>query len=240
MLLALSYAIEFAVQAVFMSAALWVMIKLQNLSHTFLGLLICGALSSAIDIIPYFGHYLAVPTLYVCVARMTRAEVFPDAVFTVVIAYALTFCMNLFLLGAMLGDLRPSAFDEPDEVVAGLTEDMEDADEMTGITTNQFAAVKTNAATIYPPKLKPAATKHAPVSKLSEATIKSITLKGINSGATEASAVVSDGKRTFTLGVGESRSVPTSDGSVTVKCERITTNTVQLSLNGEPVMLTLW
>ena len=83
--LALSYAIEFAVQAVFMTAALWMMIKIQSLNYTFLGLLICGALSSAIDIIPHFGHYLAVPTLYVCVARMTRADVFPDAVFTVVV-----------------------------------------------------------------------------------------------------------------------------------------------------------
>ena len=102
MALALSYLIESGVQALFMMAALWVMIKIQSLNYTFLGLVICGALASAIDVIPNIGHYLAVPTLYVCVARMTRADVFPDAIFTVVVAYALTFCMNLFVLKTLV------------------------------------------------------------------------------------------------------------------------------------------
>jgi len=54
------------------------------------------------------------------------------------------------------------------------------------------------------------------------------------------SAVLNDGQRTFTLNVGESRSVPSTEGPVTVKCERITATAAQLSLNGEPVTLSIW
>ena len=235
MTLALSYLIEFGVQAVFMSAALWVMIKIQHLNYNFLGLVICGALASAIDIIPHFGHYLAVPTLYVCVARMTRADIFPDAVFTVVIAYALTFCMNLFLLSAVIGDLRPSAQEQSSEPVASAAPEMHKEDAFDAVPTDTPMFLKSNAA----PIVATTETKSKVVSK-HEATLASISLKGLNLGSARPSAVLSDGKRTFTLDVGESRSLATPDGPVLVKCERVGEHTAYLTLNGEPVKLTIW
>src|SRR5712671_2991624 len=104
----LACSIGFAAKTVVLLAALWIMIRLQSLDYSFLGLLGSAALASGLDMIPYFGHYLAVPVLYVCIALITRADLFPDAVFTVVIAYALMFCLNMFLLAGLLGDLRPS------------------------------------------------------------------------------------------------------------------------------------
>jgi len=239
MTLALSYLIEFGVQAVFMMAALWMMIKIQSLDYTFLGLVICGALSSAIDVIPHFGHYLAVPTLYVCVARMTRADIFPDAVFTVVVAYALTFCMNLFLLSALIGDLRPSANEQPEETVAGVTSETDKQDAFAAVPDDSPMFMKSNATSVVALAEKPG-TKPKTGSQLSEATLASISLKGLNLGAERPSAVLSDGKRTFTLDVGESRSLPTSDGMVLVKCERVAEHTAFLTLNGEPLRLTMW
>src|ERR1043165_2978409 len=102
----LAYSVGFAAQTVVLVAALWIMIKLQRLDYNFLGLLGSAALASGLDMIPYVGHYLAVPVLYVCIAMVTRADLFPDAVVTVVIAYALMFCLNMFLLAGLLGDLR--------------------------------------------------------------------------------------------------------------------------------------
>src|ERR1041385_6892714 len=110
----ISYAIEFAVQTVFLLAALWIMIKIQKLNYKFLPLLGAAALASGLDMIPYAGHYLAVPVLLLCVKKVTEAEMVPDVVFTVVVGYALMFGMNLWLLGTLLGDLRPSAYQSTD------------------------------------------------------------------------------------------------------------------------------
>src|SRR5437867_1694011 len=104
----LALAIEFALQTVFLILGLWIMIKLQKLDYNVLGLLGAAALASGLDMIPLAGHYIAVPVLYLCIAKVTRADLYPDAVFTVVIAYALMFAMNVFLIGALMGDLRPS------------------------------------------------------------------------------------------------------------------------------------
>jgi hypothetical protein len=37
-----------------------------------------------------------------------QSTLFPDAAFTVAIAYALMFGVNVFLLASLMGDLRPS------------------------------------------------------------------------------------------------------------------------------------
>ena len=101
-------ALEFSIRTVFLVVALWAMIKFQGLEWNFLGLLGSAALGSSLDMIPFVGHYLAVPALWLCLKKATNGDLFPDIAFTVAIGYALVFCMNLFVLGALMGDLRPS------------------------------------------------------------------------------------------------------------------------------------
>src|SRR5690349_11495759 len=103
--------IAFAVQTLFLLAALWIMIRLQKLNYNFLGLLGAAALASAICLIPLpfrISKIISCGALLFCISKVTRAE-FVDVRFTVGIGYALLFGMNLWLFGALMGDLRPSA-----------------------------------------------------------------------------------------------------------------------------------
>jgi hypothetical protein len=104
--------IEFAIQTAILLGLLWGMIKIQKLDqHTtyrFLGLLVAAVLATGLDMIPYAGHYLAVSALLLCIKKTTGAP-YVDVLFTVAISYALMFGVNLFILGSLMGDLRPSA-----------------------------------------------------------------------------------------------------------------------------------
>jgi hypothetical protein len=225
----LAYLVEFGIQTVILLAALWVMIKIQKLDYNVLGLIASAVLASALDLIPLAGHFIAVPVLYVCIAKATRADLFPDAVFTVVVAYALMFCANLFLIGALMGDLRLSASEEGfDE----LTEDMEEAFEReraerpaTG--TNVTAATNTVVA----PMKRDGAQTGALVSKFS--------LKGISRGSRNSTATIHTGVKTYNLFVGESVSVETTKGKVTVRCEEVRDDSVLLTVDGQSVELFL-
>src|SRR5260370_3401710 len=104
----LALAIEFLVQAAFLVTALGIMLKCEKLEYNVPLLLGAAALASALDMIPYVGHYLAVGVLLFTMTKVTRSD-YVDVAFTVFVGYALMFGMNLFLLGALLGDLRPSA-----------------------------------------------------------------------------------------------------------------------------------
>ena len=108
----LSRLIEFVVQTAILLGLLWGMIKIQKLDqHTtyrFLGLLVAAVLATGLDMIPYAGHYLAVAALLLCIKKTTGAP-YVDVLFTVAISYALMFGVNLFILGSLMGDLRPSA-----------------------------------------------------------------------------------------------------------------------------------
>ncbi len=108
----LSRLIEFAIQTAVLLGLLWGMVKIQKLdqhaTYRFLWLLGAAALATGLDMIPYAGHYLAVAALFLCIKKTTGAPHI-DALFTVAISYALMFGVNLFILGSLIGGLRPSA-----------------------------------------------------------------------------------------------------------------------------------
>jgi hypothetical protein len=123
--------IGFAVQTVILLGLLWGMIKIQKIDqrfeYKFLGLVGAAALATGLDQIlqavlgHFIGLYLAsyistpivVATLLFCVKKVTHAP-YVDVLFTVAISYALLFGVNLFILGSLMGDLRPAA-KNPDE-----------------------------------------------------------------------------------------------------------------------------
>jgi len=122
----LSRLIEFAIQTVVLLGLLWGMIKIQKLdqrfAYNFLGLLGTAALTTGLDQILqltvgrfigiYFASYISTPivctVLLLCLKKVTQAP-YVDVLFTAFISYALLFGVNLFILGSLMGELRPSA-----------------------------------------------------------------------------------------------------------------------------------
>src|SRR5262245_54602753 len=159
----LGFAIQFAIETGFLLLALWIMVKIQKFQFHFWGLLGSAAAASALDMIPYVGHYIAVPVLYICLLKVTRED-FTGVVFTSAISYALVFAMNLFVLSSFMGDLRrdlhASARERTSGVQAGKAADGdEDADLEPG---QGVGPSQPNAATKLPataaPQAKPGAT----------------------------------------------------------------------------------
>jgi hypothetical protein len=99
----------FAGQTVFLTIALWIMLKMQSFDRNIFGLIGASALACAIDHIPYVGWYVSAVVLLLCVTKLIHARTFTDAIFTVVIAYAITFAFNMFVITSLMADLRPSA-----------------------------------------------------------------------------------------------------------------------------------
>src|SRR5687767_2304722 len=85
---------------------LWMMIKLQKMNYNVLGLLGSSLLASALDYIPVVGCYLGWAALVICLWKCTGADIAPDVLFTVGVAGALMFCVNLFAIGWLMGNLQ--------------------------------------------------------------------------------------------------------------------------------------
>ena len=236
----LALAIEFVVQTAFLLAGLWIMIKLQKLDHNWPGLLGAAALASGLDMIPLAGHYLAVPVLLFCIAKVTRAERV-DVVFTVALGYALMFGMNLWLLSALLGDLRPSARkDLVDEIAAAGTE----LDEP-GANDSGPPAARIPATSAAARASAPTGTQHvsqpAPSSgsKAAQDLAKILSLKGVVLSANKPTATISTGAKTYIIAVGETLSMETAKGKTAVHCESVDADSAVLTVAGERVKLKL-
>lgn len=111
-------AIKFGIQTVFLIIALWIMLKVQKLQCGFLAMAGSAALASALDLIPYAGHVISLPVLLICITKSIGSKTFTDALLTVAVAYALTLCFNLLLLGMLTGDLRKLAETKPERPAA--------------------------------------------------------------------------------------------------------------------------
>jgi hypothetical protein len=211
-------AIEFLINTGILLALLWIMILLQKLDYHFLGLLGSAALASGLDMIPHIGHLLAVPVLYFCIWKVTRSCIFPDAAFTVVIAYALKFCVNLFILGMLMGNLRPSENDG-DESAA------------------QAPATETQPVTVAQKSVPDAVTNSAPTADANEAEaiVQQFSIKGITRNADKSSLTLQSGKKTYTIFLGQLASVQTDDGLVSVRFTDLGADSVTLNIKGTPV-----
>jgi hypothetical protein len=224
--------IHFAVQTVFLLAALWIMIKIQKLNHNVLGLIGAAVLASAIDMVPLpfrIAHFISCAVLLLCITKVTRAE-YVDVSFTVFVGYALMFGMNLFLLGSLLGDLRPSAREAENHQIE---QEMEQDDDDTA-KPRQAAAVATNrtplAAKSQTVKPQTAKTPEQPLPPLS---VKSLIRNGAKSSVTLQSD--SDSRIIF---LGDSELVHTATGSVKVRFDGLTNEFVLLTVGDQQVKLT--
>ena len=217
--------IAFTVQTVFLFAALWIMIKLQKLNYNFFGLVGSAALSCAIDIL--VSHFLgwsfaalaSVPILIFCISKVTRAD-HTDVVFTIAVGYALTFGMDLWLMGMLMGDLRVSAKSSHDSDAA-VTE-----------VTNHVSLSEAELAAVA------AKAKEAQLQKSAQEMTGKLTLKGVTQGKTPL-AMISSGAKTYMVTVGESFVIGDVGTNAVVTCKSIEDRKVIVEVNGRTNELTL-
>ena len=248
--------VQIVVETIILTLSLWIMIKVQKLNYNVPGLLGTAALTSAVDEIStlvlshFLGGYLAsyvstpivVVVLAVCIHKLTEADPV-DVTFTIVVGYAVWFCLNLFFFAALMGDLSPSArYAEEDHNA------MEPEAEYQAVETNRPAppALKTNkvAGNVAPPT-KPAIpsasagdTDNPAPANSANVSARGLTLKGIIGGA-KPSAMIATGVRTYTFFEGDFLTVDTAEGKVDVRCEKLETNRVLLNVAGESLTLSL-
>jgi len=236
--------VEFVVQSVFLTLALWIMIKIQKLDYNFLGLMGSAALACAVDSIltlalqPWFdgmATYISAPfflvVLFICVRKVTNADSV-DVSFTIVVGGALRFGMNLWLIGMLMGDLRPSV------------RNSDDSDRSTphaGTNEVQQIAAKTNQPFQNAHPTAPGAparlTAQPKPGQLVAATTNLFSVKGIARNGSNSAVTIQTGKRTYTISLGESALTQTSKGPVSVRFKELGDGWVVLTINGTETKL---
>ena len=243
-LMIVAYGVRWAVETAFLLLALWFMVKVQKLQFNIPGLLLSAALASAFDLIPYVGHYIAVPVLWATLTKVTRED-FTGVAFTAAVSYALVFGMNLFLLGGLMGDLRPSvrARSLPDAYAqkALTTDNEEEVDDSPATSsedseaTNTPVAVQPGNATAKPSPSAPAQAAN-PASDPGPAT--AFVLKGVTQNGKNSMALINTGTKTYTLFLNETISVETSAGTKRVRLDKVDKSSILLDVSGQPVKVT--
>jgi len=210
-----------SVQTVFLLLAFWIMIKLQGLNYNFLGLLgvaaLVGGLDQILDTIlgHYLGFYLAstisspiiLVAAFIGIKKLTEADK-TDVMFTVAVGYALCFAMNMWLIGALLGDLRlpakDSSFTESDQTLPAVEE--------------------TNTPPPSPP---------TPVVKVATTNVlRQLTIKGATENGNKSSVSLFVGGKIYSVYSGSTTFVPMDGKLAAVKLEKVETHSLTLNING--------
>jgi hypothetical protein len=207
--------ISYAARTIVLTVLLWIMVKLQKLDYFLLGLLGSAALASALDMLPYFGHYLAVPVLYLCIWKVTRASLMPDAVFTVAVAYALMFAVRVFLLAELLPVPHPL---DP--------------------ATNPF--VPQPAREIAVPQIVVTAPQKPPPTapkKTADDWLKEVTFKGVTDNGDKSVLLLRAGTNLYNLEMNDPIDVSTAGGTCRMRLLRVSANWATVEVNGEAAYL---
>lgn len=95
--------VAFLAQLLVTTVALWLAMKLTKEDGPFLGLLLAAFAASLVDLlpIPYFGWVLSLLVLLALISKFTTAEIWPDAVLIVVVAWGLAALANIALTMAL-------------------------------------------------------------------------------------------------------------------------------------------
>ena len=231
--------IEFALQTVFLTAALWIMIKLQKLDYNFPGLLGSAALACGLDSIltlilqrwfdgmtMYLTTPIFIAVLFFCVRKVTHADPV-DVSFTIVVGGALRFGMNLWLIGALMGDLRPSA---------GNSEEFETRAQQPETNEVHQTAIQTNQPIQSAHQPAPTASTNSAVQKVTAKPVATATnlfsIKGVTRNGSNSAVTIRTGKRVYTISLGESALTQTSNGPVSVRFKELDDGWVVLTIDG--------
>ena len=226
----LAWFIRFASQTAILFAVVLILIKFQKLDQHFkfhfLKVLAVAALASGLDMIPYFGHYLSISALLLGVKLVTGSP-YADVLFTVGISYALMFAVNLFIIGSLMGDLRPSARD------AGEPAQFDDTPRMQTVETVPETVAKTK------PPVPAVASNTAPqgLAKPAAAGVTRYTIKGLSRNGAKSVVTIDTGTKAYTLFLGDTLSMQTAEGTSRVRFENLDADWVTLNIDGKPLKL---
>jgi hypothetical protein len=195
-------------QSVALLAVLWVMIKIQKLDYSWLPLIGAAFLTSALDLIPIVGHFIAVPVLLLCVWKITRSTIFPDAAFTVVLGYALMRCLGWILLTIEMSGFHATSAMSSDDV-------------------------ETNSVPIV--AIQPTNPVTQKISKPSDKIVANISVKGISRDTNSALVTIRYGVKNYIIPLHKAVSISTEDGLVTVRFLEAGEKSVTLGIRGEEV-----
>lgn len=222
----ISLALELLMRTVVLTLLLWIMIKLQQLNYFFMGLLGSAILASGLDMIPYFGHYLAVPILYYCIWKVTRSTLV-DSIFTVVVSYALMFLVKMCVITALLLDLRAAsrAYKAPDDEQSAPV-----------LYTKTESASESATNQLYDHTKTALALKNA---KIAADLGTKMTLKGITQNGSKSMALIGYQGKTYSFYQGEPISLMGTDGPIPVKLAQVGLDWANLEFDGQPIVLKL-
>jgi hypothetical protein len=179
--------------------------------------------------IPFVGHYLAVLALWFCIKKFTNGDIFPHVALTVAVCYALVFCVNLFVIGALMGHLRPSAKHAkiaPRKVRAE-TEHREQSEPLAASPPTDAVAERVSVP-------EPARQPEVQVATNStQSIVKDFTLKGVIESSEKPVVTVHSGVRNYSMVAGESRKMETKGGRIVVRCNSVRDHQVLLTISGE-------
>lgn len=205
------------VRAVVLLAFLLIMIKIQGFDFAWLPLIGSALLASILDMIPLVGHFIAVPVLYLCVWKITRSSLYPDAAFTVGLSYALVRCLSLIVAAYIPFGFHPKSQEAKYDL-------------------NSLAPDPTNAiAQVNPPAPEDPAPPPPPPEQTDSQFARDISINGVSRAADSAMVTIRAGKKNYILSQGEGTTVSTADGTLAVRFLHADPDSVTLSVNGQPV-----
>jgi len=230
-----------AVKWLIYTALLWIMLKVQKLNYNVLGLFGSSLAATLTHFIPFVGPYLSYVVLVICLWKCTGADIAPDVVFTVGIAGALMFCVNLWIIGMLIGRLRPDlAHDQKDgppstEMVEEDSDGEETPDQAKPSEAKPAAAHAISPTNGMPVAARSPASKPKPNPGPAAPVVSTgpFSIKGVSRGGGRTSVIISDGGHVYTVGRGESftATLP-QQGRVRIRCDDITDSLVVLK-NGD-------
>jgi hypothetical protein len=192
------------------SGVLFALMKMQGWHIGVLPLLGSTALSSALAQIPIIGPFIATGVLAVCVWKASGSD-FTDSIFSVVIAGAVMFAFQMFLLTALMGEIQVPWRSEEDET------EVFDPDAILEMpAANSWRGPKGDDEVL-------------------------LYLKGITLSSNQTMALVGSGTSYYSFTNGERAVIRSPNGRLAALCEAISTNetVMQVELNGRTYRLTL-
>ena len=217
----LAHAPRFAVQTIFLMVPIWILLKVQKVKANFFVLLVLAALTSGLDMIPQYGHYVAGPLLLLCLFRFTKANL-TGATLTAAFAYGALFAVNFYYMETILStvndELKVLARSKLAAAVAPAAQEVE-----TDSVTN--GAVVTNATPT--------------VVKLPPEIAEQFALKGVSVNAKNSVVMFRVGENTYTIGVDETLPVDTANGKMMVRCDSASEHSALFTVDGKQLQLFL-
>ncbi len=96
------FIVKFLVELAIAPVCLWLAMKLTKEQGSFLLLLAAVFIAALVGLIPYVGGFLSFVVLIVLISKWTTAEIWPDAVLMVVVAWGLAAIANFAIKAALV------------------------------------------------------------------------------------------------------------------------------------------